>query len=125
MVRRKGRLCGLKMRAGDRLKRIGVVGVDTGQVVITDPVNIGTKTGIPSYEKISKVNLAGKTQLKNAKGIKLAVVSSSGLGDGVYPVYAVRGKSDMFGDRVKALVVDFEVEKGIPFWKKVAERQRE
>jgi len=111
MVKRRGRLSGLKMRAGDRFKRIGVIGVDSGQVVVTDPSYIGAKNGIPSYDNISKVSLAGKNQLKNKTGIKLAVVSSSGLGDGVYPVYAVTGKAGKFGDRVKALVVDFEVDK--------------
>jgi hypothetical protein len=111
MVKRRGRLSGLKMRAGDRFKRIGVIGVDSGQVVVTDPAYIGTKSGIPSYAKISKVSLAGKTQLKNTQGIKLAVVSDTGLGDGVYPVYAVTGKVGELGTHVvKALVVDFETD---------------
>jgi hypothetical protein len=122
MVRRAGRLSGLKMQRGDRLKRIGIIGVDSGQVIVTDPAYIGKASGIPSYDKITEANLAGETQLKNRKGINLAVVSSSGLGDGVYPVYAVTGKADRFGERVKALVVDFEVEKKIPFMKKLLKR---
>lgn len=123
MVKRRGRLSGLRMRAGDRFKRIGVIGVDSGQVVVTDPSYIGVPmTGLPSYGDISKVSLAGKTQLKNKKGINLAVVSESGFGDGLYPVYAVTGKADKFGERVKALVVDFEVEKRIPLMKKLVKR---
>jgi len=110
MVKRAGRLSGLRMRAGDRFKRIGVIGVDSGQVVVTDPAYI-SKGGIPSYKAISKVSLAGGTQLKNKRGIKVAVVSESGFGDGVYPVYAIMGKSVEFGDHVKALVVDFETDK--------------
>jgi hypothetical protein len=107
MVKRAGRLSGLRMRAGDRFKRIGVIGVDSGQVVVTDPAYI-SKGGLPSYRDISKVSLAGGTQLQNKRGIKVAVVSDTGLGDGVYPVYAVTGKVGEFGTKVvKALVVDF------------------
>jgi len=100
-----------------------MIGVDSGQVIVTDPAYIGKgKYDLPSYDKITKVSLAGKSQLKSGAGIKLAVVSPSGMGDGVYPVYAVESDSH-FGKRVSALVVDFELEKGQVLMAKLLERQ--
>lgn len=57
------------------MRKIGVIGVDSGQIVITDPTYIGDmKTGLPSYEKISKGTIARPTvQLKNKLGRKSVV----------------------------------------------------
>lgn len=89
------------------MKKIGVISVDTGQIVISDPVYF---RDLPSYEKISKGTIARPTvQLKNKRGIKIAIASRTGLGDGTYPVYAVEGylAGKKFGKRVKKLIIDF------------------
>lgn len=109
IMARRSRLNRKSKPVRNRLVKIGVVGVDSGQVVITDPAYIGSS--LPSYEKISSISLANKNQLKNKLGIKVAVVSETGMGDGVYPVYAVKGKVKGLpeaGERVKSLIVKFE-----------------
>jgi len=100
-------------------KKIGIIGVDSGQVVISDPAYFKQ---LPSYSRISKISLSKKHQLKNPKGIKISVVSETGLGDGVYPVYANIGKFKNIpkaGKRVKALLIKFENPVAEKYLKKV------
>lgn len=105
----------------DRIVKIGRVGVDSGQVVVSDPAYIKTGKGtqLPSYDRISKISIAGKNQLKNRKGIDVSVVSNTGIGDGVYPVYAIKGEMNGFGKRTKAIVVVFDGSSVVKKLKKV------
>lgn len=79
-------------------KLIGRVAVDSGTVMILDPCQIGH--GIPDlyesmddfrsecYDKTHRnADCAG--QLINRNRVSLAVVSSTGTGDGYFPVYAL------------------------------------
>jgi hypothetical protein len=100
-------------------KKIGTVVVDSGQVVITDPAYFRE---LPSYSNISKISLAKKHQIKNSKGIKISVVSETGMGDGDYPVYANMGKFKNIPEyekRVKALLIKFENPVATKYLKKV------
>ena len=79
---------------------IGRCGVDSGQLLITDPCYLSDWVDNESDSKIGKSSMsyAGACnatlskerggQLHNKLGIDLAVAFSSGYGDGVYPVYA-------------------------------------
>jgi hypothetical protein len=94
------------------MRKIGVIGVDSGQIVITDPAYMGTDggAGLPNFDKILNMTNRNPTaQIKNELGIKIAVASRTGLGDGVYPVYAIEGHigDKRLGKRVKKLIIDF------------------
>lgn len=96
-------------------KMVGEVWVDSGQVMIVDPCYLdswggndfnGTvpetiKKGAFSYQGACEVTCspAQAGQLEHG-----AVVSSSGYGDGVYPVYA---EFDGDGVTVNRLTIDF------------------
>lgn len=77
-------------------KLVGYVSVDSGQVVLVDPCYLGDwKDGEYNdkeshYGKACDLTLseeqAGQMVVSGVAGI--AVASSSGYGDGVYPVYA-------------------------------------
>jgi hypothetical protein len=70
--------------------QLGVVGVDSGQLLIVDPCYLSK---LKSYDAILKArDFPGKiesfTQLHYDKGhVGLGTVFNSGLGDGVYKVY--------------------------------------
>jgi len=75
-------------------KKIGVVGVDSGTLMITDPcyaTNFKDKykdaDGNYCYDAIIDMK-DNSLQLKNEIGAELGLVFSSGYGDGVYEVYA-------------------------------------
>jgi hypothetical protein len=83
-------------------KKIGVVGVDSGQLLVCDPCYLNQykdteydapiKKGDFSYASVCKVTLtppdhAGQINHKLGHAGR-AVAFSSGFGDGVYPVYA-------------------------------------
>lgn len=67
-------------------KKIGNVAVETGQMLLIDPV----------YTK-------GVAKTK----YKVSVLTRTGLGDGYYPVYAKIGKVGKWGKRVKEIKIDF------------------
>ena len=86
---------------------IGHCGVDSGQIMLIDPCYVfkdhfdggDTPTGGP-YDEACRVTLAeGAGQIQNG----LAVVTSTYIGDGNYPVYA-----DMEGKRVKSVTIVFD-----------------
>ena len=104
-------------------KIIGYVGVDSGQVIITDPCYIDSEWEVTNDESVLGVNKKDKGkynyrgcayatltspnsggQLNFSKGHAGAgVASSTGWGDGLYPVTAYYDKDD----RVKELRIKF------------------
>lgn len=92
----------------DRIIKLGLIGVDSGQLIITDPCYMDSENY--DYDEICK-----KTQSKNHGGQLnykagapgLAVVFTTGLGDGMYPVFAKIGKVKGLGERVKEIIIKF------------------
>lgn len=84
-------------------KLVGRVGVDSGQVLILDPCN--AKFTDEMWEHICGATLKHSAgQVTNLKGFDtFGVASSTGFGDGVYPVYATFNKEG----RVKKLEIVF------------------
>lgn len=68
---------------------IGVVGVDSGQLMICDPCYIGSQKSLSDYERICDLTLSprGYGQINYDMGHDGAgVVFGTLYGDGVYPV---------------------------------------
>lgn len=102
------------------IKKIGSVGVDSGQVIITDPCYLkGFENNefTANDEEVKKMQESGNfpysyegacaRTLSEQQGGEIGlgeqgVVSSSGFGDGEYPVYAEYSEG-----RVKALRIVF------------------
>lgn len=109
-----------KFSGKEEIKQIGVVGVDSGQVVICDPCYIDSEwenedvefsKGKPaknnfSYNACCQVTMNGDAgQLCYKLGhAGVGVVSTSGYGDGLYPVYATIDKES---GRIKELKIVF------------------
>jgi len=105
-------------RIKEQIKFLGNVGVDSGQIILTDPCYVDSewekdveydqgKKGEYSYGgacvTTDNDDLGG--QLNYAKGHAGAgVVARTGYGDGMYPVYALYNDEG----RVTKLLVDFE-----------------
>jgi hypothetical protein len=103
----------------DRRVTIGVVGVDSGQLVICDPCYIdheGKHKELNDYDHM--LDLRAQTgggdlnhaehflQLKYDKGhAGLGVLFNSGIGDGAYEVIATIGDVPGWGERVKKVEV--------------------
>lgn len=108
-----------KRKMKDKLVKIGAVGVDSGQLVITDPCYIDAFWEKDSELKFTNKEVKGfsynaccNKQEKTFKQIKypighngLAVVFDSGLGDGYYEVYAKIGKVAFAGERIKEVII--------------------
>lgn len=103
------------------IKKIGVVGVDSGQILITDPCYIGSqwkdsdfdagKKGEYSYGGACKATMSdkGAGQLNYELGHAGAgVAACSGYGDGCYPVYAQYNGEG----RIARILIDFEAMPG-------------
>jgi hypothetical protein len=100
---------------------LGYVGVDSGQLLITDPCYISdfknneyaapheTKQGKTEYSYAGACHATlGEKQggsLFNDIGAELGVAFSSGYGDGVYPVY-VEYNDDPKDKRVKRIIIE-------------------
>lgn len=100
-------------------RQIGYVAVDSGQIMITDPgyVNGWGKEGFGeaglghySYGGACATTLtdeqAGQLNF-DAGHAGVAVVSSTGYGDGLYPVYAHYSETDDWGKRITRLEIVF------------------
>ena len=72
---------------------VGTIGIDSGSLIIIDPCYID--------KDFNKKNLA--KMIKNG----LVLKSTTGIGDGAYPVYANIKNDPVFGRRVHQLLVDF------------------
>lgn len=95
-------------RHSERIQ-IGIVGVDSARLVITDPTYIKSQWTPELAEKCWDLTpppmLAG--QLKYPVGHDgLGVVFLAGLGDGVYPVFAEYEDAGPFGRRIARVTVE-------------------
>lgn len=104
-------------------KQIGVVGVDSGQILITDPCYIDSEwvdeqftpgkspKNAFSYNACCQKTLHTALQAGQLKYLAghagVGVVASSGLGDGCYPVYARYEELEGAGTRIVELRIDF------------------
>jgi hypothetical protein len=99
------------------IKQLGIVGVDSGQIIITDPCYIGSEWKDNEYDQGEPGDYSYGGACQTADGEKLGgqlnfnighagagVVVRSGYGDGTYPVYALYNDEG----RVSKLIVDFE-----------------
>jgi len=82
--------------------KIGEVGVDSGTILVTDPCYIKDDY---NYEEVVKPvldeNLYGQTNGG------LSLITTSGLGDGCYPVYANIIEDETWGRRVESIMIQF------------------
>lgn len=86
---------------------IGHCGVDSGQIMIVDPCYvIDNKFSEGEYDECCEVTCGDDRAGGILRG--LAVVSSSGIGDGNYPVYATIEEVPGWGERVTSLTIDFK-----------------
>lgn len=89
---------------------VGHCAVDSGQIMITDPCYvIGDDFTQKDYEAVCEITLSdehGGFPFEGGHDGK-AVVTSSGIGDGYYPVYVTYMDVDGFGRRVASLTIDF------------------
>lgn len=85
---------------------IGSCGVDSGQIMIVDPCYvIDGKFSEQQYDECCTVTLSDE-QAGQIMG-DLAVVSTTGIGDGYYPVYATIENIAGWGERITKLEIDF------------------
>ena len=88
-----------------RTEKIGEVEIDTGTLVISDPCNIG---GLElDFENLGTTQQLLGEPYKNGKERKVAILSTTGLGDGRYPVFAEIVDGEM-GERVIALHIHLD-----------------
>jgi len=67
----------------------GTVCVDSGQILLVDPAYLNKEQDYDEiYETCGTIALNKKCGQFNIKGAATAVATQTGLGDGVYPVYA-------------------------------------
>jgi len=72
------------MTKSNEWQRIGEVPVDTGRLVVFDPANLDDVGDVVEHEMDSMTY----DLVTNEIGVAVAMVLSTGLGDGVYPVEA-------------------------------------
>ena len=87
-------------------KLIGHCGVDSGQIMIVDPCYIiDNKFSKEQYDECCLATLSDDQAGSVMRN--LAVVSTTGIGDGYYPVYATRDNIDGWGERITEIRIDF------------------
>jgi len=93
----------LKRRVGTELEYIGVCGVDSGQLMITDPCYA---LDDENYQKVSERTLKeqiGEVVIKDIAGNCIAF--STNTGDGAYPVYVERHED---GEQIKRVIIELD-----------------
>lgn len=114
-------MVGEKMKKNTRQwKKAGVIGVDSGNIIIHDPCYEGSQKQITFNGCMKVLTKAGKgnlnkapdyIQLKYNKGHPGAgVMTRTGFGDGVYPVYVEIVNDKDFGKRIGRVLIDFELQ---------------
>lgn len=120
-------------------KLIGYCGVDSGQIMLTDPCYVKDFVDDDAFSVVGDLNAACRLPARDSypysyggacgascnldRGGQLAykkghdgagVVVSSGFGDGFYPVYAEYEDTGFMGVRVKSVTIEFweELEEG-------------
>jgi hypothetical protein len=107
----------------DNAELIGDIGVDSGQIMICDPCYIessweddndfspgSSKREKPENTNFSYAGACETTLAKSQAGIigpGLGAVTSSGFGDGRYPVYVEFSDEGAWGRRVKSMTIVF------------------
>jgi hypothetical protein len=77
------------MTESNEWQRIGEVPVDTGRLVLVDPMNLGDALDHEDEVLEQEVTESMTYELvTNEHGVAVALVLSTGLGDGLYPVEA-------------------------------------
>ncbi len=89
-----------------RVEKVGEVEIDTGTLVIVDPCRIN-ELNLGVFADGFDGQVTGETY-KNGRQRKIAVVSSTGIGDGRYPVFAEIVTTPQFGERVAALHIHLD-----------------
>jgi len=87
---------GEKKINGRCMTQIGQIGIDSAHVIITDPIYLSRN----DYNKVSR-ELDNKGSPPYMSKEDEYVVSQTGYGDGIYPVYA-----EMKEGRVSQIVID-------------------
>src|SRR5215469_2919992 len=84
-----------------RCEKIGEVPIDTGCLVLVDPCRVGQFDEAPVVlEGLSRQQLDDRSKC-------FAVTSTTGLGDGRYPIFAEIQQLGAWGERVVALHIFF------------------
>jgi len=97
---------------------LGHCTVDSGQILILDPCYFGDWKDNEAFSNYKKdFSYAGACnasespklggQLKAQNGGIRAVCATSGLGDGIYPVYAEYEQNEKDGKTIKSLTIEF------------------
>ncbi len=98
----------------DRKIKLGVVGVDSGHLLICDPCYLDCHSSLKFENITGALGLNSGNPKKWQKFAQLkydlghvgaGVVFESGLGDGVYEVWAKVGKVNGLGERIKEVIV--------------------
>jgi hypothetical protein len=110
-------------------KQVGEVWVDSGQIMIVDPCYIGDDwdseyeskveydgSGSPSFSYSGACAASHNGNAPPGKAFSEAnfqmqngaICTSSGFGDGCYPVYVEVGDYGEWGNRIKSITIDFD-----------------
>jgi hypothetical protein len=118
----------------EKWKKIGVVGVDSGQLMICDPCYIGSEWKEEKYGKkvkhdFSYNGICQKTIKNNTAQINyhngnpgIAVAFQSGFGDGCYEVYAKEKDFGKFGKRIVEVKIVMDSEEQLKIFSKLLGR---
>lgn len=88
-------------------KEIGTVGVDTGEIIIADPVNVLSSR---EYDELHKKENDAKLPLHI--DFKHGIVSKTGFADGLYHVFARFGDFGNIAKRIVEIRIVFDMAGG-------------
>ena len=69
-------------------QRIGEVPVDTGRLVLLDPMNVDEVAHYEADKEVGAIEPMTYELITNEHDVAVALILDTGLGDGVYPVEA-------------------------------------
>ena len=85
---------------------VGSVGVDSGQIMLVDPCYV-LDGGDYTAACEASLQKAQAGQIVSTGALAQGVCTSTGIGDGVYPVYVTYVDHGDWGRRVKSITVEF------------------